>query len=156
MRFASLGSGSKGNCLVAEAGQGGDATRVLIDCGLAPRETGRRLARLGLAPEDIDGILVTHEHDDHAGHAFAFAAQHGTGVWMTHGTRQALLDAAERERAYRKAIEVTGHCDVFVYVAGLLRPSDGATNRWEDDGPMVEVNFTAAVHLLGLAANDFR
>ncbi|MBL8111431.1 MAG: SDR family NAD(P)-dependent oxidoreductase [Acidobacteria bacterium] len=67
-----------------------------------------------------------------------------------------LLNAAEREPAYRKAIEVTGHCDVFFYVAGLLRPSDGATNRWEDDGPMVEVNFTAAVHLLGLAANDFR
>jgi phosphoribosyl 1,2-cyclic phosphodiesterase len=103
MRFASLGSGSKGNCLVAEAGQGGDATRVLIDCGLAPRETGRRLSRLGLAPEDIDGILVTHEHDDHAGHAFAFAAQHGTGVWMTHGTRQALQEARKPAEGARAA-----------------------------------------------------
>mgnify|MGYP003444085755 FL=1 len=64
MRFASLGSGSKGNCLVAEAA----GSRVLLDCGLAPRETARRLERLGLAPADIHGILVTHEHDDHAGH----------------------------------------------------------------------------------------
>jgi phosphoribosyl 1,2-cyclic phosphodiesterase len=85
VRFASLGSGSKGNCLVAEAA----GSRVLLDCGLAPRETARRLERLGLAPADIHGILVTHEHDDHAGHAYAFAAQHGIPVHLTHGTRRA-------------------------------------------------------------------
>ena len=56
LRFASIGSGSKGNCLVAEVG----STRVLLDCGLAPREAERRLARIGLAPADISGILVTH------------------------------------------------------------------------------------------------
>ena len=72
LRFASIGSGSKGNCLVAEA----DGTRVLVDCGLSPRETERRLARIGLAPADLAGILVTHEHDDHAGQAYPFAAQH--------------------------------------------------------------------------------
>ena len=91
MRFASLGSGSKGNCLVAEA----DGSRVLLDCGLSPRETGRRLARLGLAPEDLDGILVTHEHDDHVGHAYPFAAQHGLPVFLTHGTRRAQEEAGK-------------------------------------------------------------
>ena len=85
MRFASLGSGSKGNCLVAEAA----GSRVLLDCGLAPRETARRLERLGLAPADIHGIVLTHEHDDHAGQAYAFAAQHGIAVHLTHGTRRA-------------------------------------------------------------------
>ena len=85
MRFASLGSGSKGNCMVAEAA----GSRVLLDCGLAPRETARRLGRLGLAPADIHGVLVTHEHDDHAGHAYAFGAQHGIPVHLTHGTRRA-------------------------------------------------------------------
>jgi len=85
VRFASLGSGSKGNCLVAEAA----GSRVLLDCGLAPRETARRLERLGLAPADIHGVLVTHEHDDHAGHAYAFGAQHGIPVHLTHGTRRA-------------------------------------------------------------------
>ena len=88
MRFASLASGSKGNCLVAEAG----ASRVLLDCGLSPRETSRRLARLGLAPADLSAILVTHEHDDHAGHAYPFAAQHALPVYLTHGTRRAQED----------------------------------------------------------------
>jgi phosphoribosyl 1,2-cyclic phosphodiesterase len=88
LRFASLGSGSKGNCLVAESG----STRVLIDCGLAPAETVRRLARLGLAPADITGIIVTHEHGDHAGYAYAFAAEHRATVWLTFGTRAALAE----------------------------------------------------------------
>jgi phosphoribosyl 1,2-cyclic phosphodiesterase len=91
LRFASLASGSKGNCLVAEAG----GSRLLLDCGLAPRETERRLARLGLEPSGIAGILVTHEHDDHGGHAFAFAARHGIPLWMTHGTRGALAAAGK-------------------------------------------------------------
>jgi phosphoribosyl 1,2-cyclic phosphodiesterase len=86
LRFASIGSGSKGNCLVAEAG----GTRVLLDCGLSPRETERRLAGIGLAPADLSGILVTHEHDDHAGQAYPFAAKHGLPVWLTYGTQLAL------------------------------------------------------------------
>lgn len=85
MRFASLGSGSKGNCLVAEA----HGSRLLLDCGLSPRETERRLARLGLAAGDLQGILVTHEHDDHVGHAYPFGAQHRLPVYLTPGTRRA-------------------------------------------------------------------
>ena len=91
LRFASIGSGSKGNCLVAEVG----STRVLLDCGLSPRETERRLARIGLAPSDLSGILVTHEHDDHAGQAYAFAAQHRLPVWLTHGTRVAMAESGK-------------------------------------------------------------
>ncbi|MCC6209839.1 MAG: MBL fold metallo-hydrolase [Burkholderiales bacterium] len=94
-RFAALGSGSKGNCLVAEAGAHGTITRVLLDCGLAPRETERRLARLGLAPADLQGILITHEHDDHAGQAYPFAQKHGLPVWLTYGTQAALAAAGK-------------------------------------------------------------
>jgi phosphoribosyl 1,2-cyclic phosphodiesterase len=86
LRFASLASGSKGNCLVAEA----DGTRVLLDLGLNLRDTERRLARLGLAPADLAGILVTHEHGDHACGVFDFAAAHRITVYLTYGTLLAL------------------------------------------------------------------
>lgn len=82
MRFASLGSGSRGNALLVEAG----ATRLLLDCGFGPRETLSKLARLGLSPDDLSGILVTHEHSDHIAGAFKLAARHRLTVWMTHGT----------------------------------------------------------------------
>lgn len=85
MRFASLGSGSAGNALVVESGN----TRVLLDCGFSLRETTRRLERLGLSPQQLDGVLVTHEHNDHASGAFRFAARHSIGIWTTHGTLRA-------------------------------------------------------------------
>lgn len=85
MRFASLGSGSRGNALLVEAGR----TRVLVDCGFPVRETVLRLARLGIEPGSLSGIVVTHEHDDHVGGVARFAARYGVAVWMTHGTLRA-------------------------------------------------------------------
>ncbi len=82
MRFASLGSGSRGNALVVEAKR----TRLLLDCGFGVRETIARLSRLGLQPEDIAGILITHEHTDHIGGAVKFARRYEIPVWLTHGT----------------------------------------------------------------------
>ena len=82
MRFASIGSGSEGNGLVVEAGN----TRVLIDCGFGVKDTVARLARVGLTPESLTAILVTHEHADHVGGVPAFAARHGIPVWLTFGT----------------------------------------------------------------------
>lgn len=87
MRFASLGSGSAGNCLVVElVANVSQSTRVLLDCGFGLRETEARLSKLGLMPEAITAILVTHEHDDHAKGAFKFAAKYNIPIWLTHGT----------------------------------------------------------------------
>lgn len=84
MRFASLGSGSAGNCMVVEQA----STRLLLDCGFGVRETINRLQRLALTPEDITGILITHEHDDHARGAFKLAAKFNIPIWLSHGTRK--------------------------------------------------------------------
>lgn len=89
MRFCYLGSGSAGNGLVVEA----DRTRVLLDCGFTIGETVARLARVGLVPEDIDAIVVTHEHDDHLGGVARFARRHGRPVWSTRGTLRGREDA---------------------------------------------------------------
>ena len=88
MRFASLGSGSEGNGLVVEAG----ATRVLIDCGFGIRDAIARMQRIGIEPESITAIVVTHEHSDHVGGVAAFATRFGTAVWLTFGTLAAVGD----------------------------------------------------------------
>jgi phosphoribosyl 1,2-cyclic phosphodiesterase len=82
MRFASLGSGSRGNALVVEAA----GTRVLVDCGFGPRNLAVRLDRLGLEPGDLDAILVTHEHSDHVGGVAAVAGRYGLDIYLSHGT----------------------------------------------------------------------
>ncbi len=71
MRFASLGSGSAGNALVVEVNH----TRLMLDCGFSVKETVTRLARLNVEPGTITGIVITHEHDDHAGGAFKICRQ---------------------------------------------------------------------------------
>lgn len=82
MRFAWLGSGSRGNAALVEA----DGRCVMLDCGLGLKEAEARLARLGKMAADIDAILVTHEHSDHIGGVARFAARHGIPVRATVGT----------------------------------------------------------------------
>jgi phosphoribosyl 1,2-cyclic phosphodiesterase len=84
LRFTSLGSGSSGNALVVEC----DGTRVMMDCGFTIADTKLRLERVGLAPTDLAGILVTHEHDDHMSGVARFAKRYAIPVYLTRGTAQ--------------------------------------------------------------------
>ena len=82
MRFASLGSGSRGNATLVEA----DGARVLVDCGFPARELERRLALLGVDAESLSALLVTHEHSDHIRGVGAVARRYRLPVWSTAGT----------------------------------------------------------------------
>lgn len=64
----------------------------MLDCGFGIRDTERRLARLGLMPSDLSGIVVTHEHQDHVGGVFKLARRHKIPVWLSFGTYQAIRD----------------------------------------------------------------
>jgi phosphoribosyl 1,2-cyclic phosphodiesterase len=90
MRVVPLGSGSGGNCYLFES----DRTRVLVDAGFGPRETRKRLAAAGSSIEDIDAILITHEHSDHVHGAEAISRKFGIPLWMTRGT----LDGSRVDR----------------------------------------------------------
>ncbi len=89
LRFASLGSGSRGNGTLVEAG----GTRLLIDCGFQLRETEARLERLGIEAASLAGILVTHEHGDHLGGVGRLARRYGLTVYLTTGTSLAWKDS---------------------------------------------------------------
>lgn len=84
LRFASLGSGSRGNSTLVEW----DSGMLLIDCGFSVRETNQRLERLGKRAEDLTAILVTHEHADHIKGVAPLARRYDLPVYMTPGTYQ--------------------------------------------------------------------
>lgn len=88
LRFTSLGSGSSGNATLieAQAQDGARPTRLLVDCGLAPRQLALRLATRGLRVADIDAVFLTHEHSDHVGGVLALQRRHGTALWASAGT----------------------------------------------------------------------
>jgi len=90
VRFASLGSGSEGNALLVEASSGATTTRVLLDCGFSGKEVERRLARLNCRAEDLDAIVITHEHTDHIGSALTLARRWSIPLHMSWGTARAI------------------------------------------------------------------
>ena len=61
LNFCSLYSSSSGNCLFAQSNN----TNILIDAGVSTRKIETALDKINVSPENISGILVTHEHSDH-------------------------------------------------------------------------------------------
>ena len=81
-RIASLGSGSKGNATLIASRE----ALVMVDCGLGIRDATARMARLGVTPDELDAILLTHEHGDHIRGVKSLARRYGTPVYGTAGT----------------------------------------------------------------------
>jgi len=88
LHVASLGSGSSGNSTVVRS----ESTTLLLDCGFTLKETTARMAKLGLSPANLDGVLVSHEHGDHVKGIGPLSRKFATPVWLTHGTYNALRD----------------------------------------------------------------
>ena len=85
-RFTILASGSSGNCAYLET----DETRLLIDAGLSARQIRQRLLGIGRTPENLNGILITHEHTDHVQGLGVLAATLQVPVYCNRLTRDAL------------------------------------------------------------------
>lgn len=81
-RLASLGSGSKGNATLIASRE----ALVMVDCGLGIREATARMARLGITPDALDAILLTHEHGDHIKGVRSLARRYDVPVYGTAGT----------------------------------------------------------------------
>ena len=82
MQFASIASGSSGNCLYT----GNDDTHLLIDAGISKKRIEDGLLGFGVEPGDIDAILITHEHSDHIKGLGVLARKYGLPIYATRGT----------------------------------------------------------------------
>ncbi len=98
-RISILASGSSGNSTLLETSR----TRVLIDAGLGKRETLRRLAALKLAPDQLDGIFISHEHNDHIGGLPQILGKWRTTVYLTEPTHEEIERVLPE--AYRKRLD---------------------------------------------------
>jgi len=80
-----LASGSKGNAIYVSDG----LTSILVDAGLSGIEIQRRLETKGLCPEDLDAIIVSHEHSDHIQSVGVLSRRFNLPVYMSHKTKEA-------------------------------------------------------------------
>jgi phosphoribosyl 1,2-cyclic phosphodiesterase len=121
-RFAVLGSGSAGNSLLLSTG----GESILLDAGLSCAQTFERARRVGIDPETIKAILVTHEHSDHVVHAGRLSKVLGAPIFASEGT----LKSASRHFAGAVSTEVIRSGESFrlgsVEVEPVKKPHDAA------------------------------
>lgn len=103
--FTILGSGSSGNCAYIEAGE----TRLLIDAGFSAKQIRERLASIGRAPENLSGILITHEHGDHICGLGTLCSKNGTSIYCNRLTREAIEHEFPGKKLHFSVFE-TGAC----------------------------------------------
>jgi len=108
-----LASGSNGNAALVRT----ETAAFLVDAGLSTRELTSRLSLCGLAPGDLHGILVTHEHGDHTRGLTQWARQHATPVYCNRQTAAVLRD---------KVLDFTGW---KIFQTGGVFPLEGASIR---------------------------
>lgn len=82
LSFASLNSGSNGNCYYLAS----DEDAVLIDAGLSCREIERRMRRMGLSMDKLRAIFVSHEHSDHIRGIPVLSKKYNLPVYITQST----------------------------------------------------------------------
>ncbi len=116
MRFASLGSGSRGNGSIVAS----DSTTILIDCGFTYKDTLKRLERFGVEVDSLSGIVVTHEHSDHIGGVETLSARHNIPVYASYGTWIEL-----GEISIKNAIVINGPFSIFdIKITPITVPHD--------------------------------
>lgn len=98
MKFTVLGSGSTGNAILIVAGE----TRVLVDAGMSAKETVRRLALVGEDAARLDGVVITHEHGDHAGGLRVLLKSLNCPVFISGATREAFISEHRNRDEPRK------------------------------------------------------
>ncbi len=82
MVFCPIASGSNGNCIYF----GTENTHLLIDAGLSGASAQKGMVEIGVSPESIDGIFVTHEHSDHIQGVGVLSRRYDVPIFATEKT----------------------------------------------------------------------
>ena len=88
IKICTLASSSSGNCTLVSQGN----THVLIDAGISLRRIKTALTRFELTPQDLAGVVVTHEHSDHVKGIKMLVKYHNTPILAPEGVASALGD----------------------------------------------------------------
>src|SRR5450432_2168842 len=160
-RFTVLGSGSAGNCALVET----ERVRILVDAGLSARQILNRLALLGLKPDEIDAVLLTHEHGDHTGGLEVLCRRWDVPIYTNALTADALRHAGQLESHRNWRLFQTGRDfavedidiqnfqvphDAADPVGFVLNHASGALGVLTDLGQVTKLAFTRIRHVTTL------
>ena len=161
MEFYTLASSSSGNAALVRSG----GTSILLDAGISARRIAQALSLLGMTPEDLDAILITHEHSDHVNGIATLTKKYAVPVYASRGTAHFLPQAGSALRIFEAgdALAVgelaiqsfrTSH-DAADSVDYRIDAPDGSLGALTDTGYVTDdaVKALTGVDLLLLEAN---
>lgn len=102
-KIYSLASGSKGNCLLVTAGE----TKILVDMGISCRKLQNKLAQIGYQISDLNGIVITHEHQDHVAGLRTLMKNHDVNVFAKTNTWRSMKCWHELRRNFCQVLPET-------------------------------------------------
>lgn len=117
LRVSVLASGSSGNATYIES----DTTKILLDCGLTGKKIHELFKQIDRDPDDLDAILVSHEHSDHIKGVGVLSRRHDLDIYANEKTWQAMDNkigkiALEHQHHFERGKLLTiGDIDVLSY-----------------------------------------
>ena len=161
MEFYTLASSSSGNAALIRSGK----TAILLDAGLSARRVAQSLALLGMTPDQLNAVLITHEHSDHVSGVATLTKKYAVPVYASRGTAHFLPQAGSALRIFEAGdafvigdLQVqsfrTSH-DAADSVDYRIDAPDGSLGALTDTGYVTDdaVKALTGVDLLLLEAN---
>ena len=161
MEFYTLASSSGGNAALIRSGD----TAILLDAGISARRIAQALSLLGMTPEDLDAILITHEHSDHVNGIATLTKKYAVPVYASRGTAYFLPQAGSALRIFEACDALTiGELEIQSFrtshdaadsVDYRIDAPDGSLGALTDTGYVTDdaVKALTGVDLLLLEAN---
>ncbi|HFI0083579.1 TPA: MBL fold metallo-hydrolase [Streptococcus suis] len=156
-KYSILASGSSGNCFYLETPK----KRILVDAGLSGKKITSLLAEIDRKPEDIDAILVTHEHSDHIHGIGVLARKYGMDIYANELTWQAMesklgkIDVAQKHIFELGAMKTFGDLDIESFGVSHDAACPQFYRIMKDDKSFVMLTDTGYVsdRMAGIVAN---
>lgn len=156
-QYSILASGSSGNSFYLET----DQKKILVDAGLSGKKITSLLAEIDRKPEDLDAILVTHEHSDHIHGVGVLARKYGLEVYANEATWQAMdsklgkLDVGQKQIFERGKVLTFGDIDIESFGVSHDAADPQFYRFMKDDKSFVMLTDTGYVsdRMAGIVAN---
>lgn len=124
MKFCAIASGSTGNCQYIETKK----KRILIDAGLSGKAIEENLKEIGVDPSTLDGIFVTHEHNDHVKGVGILARRYGLEVFANENTFYAMEKTVKRIDEHKRHVfrsnEAFSYGDLEIFPMPLFHDAE--------------------------------
>lgn len=150
MRICSIASGSSGNCIYI----GNDTTHLLIDTGISKKRIEAGLQKLDVKGEELNGILITHEHVDHIQGLGVFSRKYHVPIYATKGTIEGIKDCKNLGKMPEGLLHEVKTDETFCLGDMDIRPFRISHDATEPSGYRIENEGKAAAVATDLGTYD--